>query len=85
MLCCTHAISDGFGIQSAVVLYAADPSSFYVHAAGEHGDSILEPPGQMPGMDQDMLSLEEHSPAAQRLGLAEEVHSCNAAGDVHNS
>lgn len=33
-------------------------------------------------MDTDLLNLEVQDPAAQRVGLAEEVQSFNAAGDV---
>lgn len=46
---------------------------------GQHG--VYEPPC-MAVMDTDLLTLEVQDPAAQRVGLAEEVESFNAAGDV---
>ena len=50
-------------------------------AGDQERSGIYEPPC-LAVMDTDLLSLEVQDPAAQRVGLAEEVESFNAAGDV---
>ena len=49
---------------------------------GIEGQSGAYEPPCVAVMDTDLLTLEVQDPAAQRVGLAEEVESFNAAGDV---